>query len=442
MAEGWGRVIVGTRLEKQVSSRFFIVWTDLVTRGLAPGDGVLTVRGKVAHKAANYLIRRFLKTKGDSLLFMDSDCECGEDIIKQFREYEPGFEYDMLQAFYTRRGWPPTPIWLRYDALGRMVETFVTDQGRLEETAVAGTHCCMVRRRVLEAILGDHDPATFEWFSYPRHEEDSDEVSLSHEARALGFKIGATTAIRVGHISEVVTGWETYQDWMSATGRTGLVQRYRDLAALVGRFQDEDPDLVVAKSMDAETDSARRWRELSPTTADEARAYYGDPLNAYLYNLIAWNCTPKYERIIEPLYQVRGSRALVIGPGLGTEADVLLQGGNTVDAYELPGVLHDFLAWRFINSGRFELVDEIPAAGYDALVAVDVLEHIHPAEIAGTLARMAAALRPGGLLLMHAEWDEHAVCPQHYRENYEAVGRWLAANFERTGAYTWLRCDA
>lgn len=441
MAEGWGKVIVGTRLEKQVSSRFFITWTGLITKGLGPGDGVLTVRGKPAHKAANFLIQRFLLSKADSLLFMDSDCDCSEDIITQFRQYEPGWEYDMLQAFYTRRGWPPTPIWLRFDALGRMVETYVTDPDQIDDVAVAGTHCCIVRRRVFEAILGDEDPARFEWFSYKRHADDSDEVSLSEDARRLGFKVGATTAIRVGHLSEVSTGWETYQDYMKWTGRTALVYRYRDLAALVGRFLSEDPNLVVAKSMDGEGDSARRWRNLNPSTPEEVRGFYGDPLNSYLYNLIAWNCTPRYERIIEPLYQVRDSMCLVVGPGLGTEADVLLQGGNRVQAFELPGVLREFVDWRF--QGRVGLLEFYPAwPVYDVAVAVDVLEHIHPAELDGTLAQIAAALKPGGLLVMHAEWDEHAECPQHFRENYDGVGCWLAENFERTGDYTWQKCGA
>ncbi len=69
----WGRICVGTRLEKQVDSRFFKCWTNLVMKGLRKGDGVLVVDDKVAHQASNALAREFLKTDCDTLFMIDSD---------------------------------------------------------------------------------------------------------------------------------------------------------------------------------------------------------------------------------------------------------------------------------------------------------------------------------------------------------------------------------
>ena len=120
MSEGWGRVLIGTRLEKMVSARFLQVWERIMQEGLRQGDAAYSVRGMVAHRASNQLVRVLLESGLDSLLFLDSDAVVDHDIIRQFAEYEPGFEYDVLQAFYPRRGWPPQPIWMRERVGGRV----------------------------------------------------------------------------------------------------------------------------------------------------------------------------------------------------------------------------------------------------------------------------------------------------------------------------------
>ena len=437
MARGWGKILVGTRLEKQVSSRFFQVWTQLITRGIAPGDGVLSVRGKVAHKAANELVRMFLRTGCDSLLFVDSDAVVEPDIVDQFRRYEPGFEYDALQAFYCRRGWPPSAIWMRENALGQMTDIFVTRDDWIEDVDVVGLHCTIVRREVFESMLGDGDAAAFEWFYYPRHREDSEDGAFSGEARGLAFRLGATTAIKAGHISELTTTWDTYRDWLQMTGRDRLVERYRALAGLVAEFVGEDADLVVAKSLNGRELVRQAWERYAPRTPDEVREFYGAADNGYLYDLLQWNCQPMYERLIGPLYEVTWSRALVVGAGLGTEVEALLENkNNRVDVYELPGVLRRFVDWRF--GRRVDLLADWPSMGqYDVVVAIDVLEHVHPNEIERLLRGIDGVLSPGGALVLHTTWGG-ADMPQHY-DNRDVVSRWLDEGYEKEGESLWLR---
>ena len=434
---GWGRIIVGTRLEKAVSSRFFQVWTDIITRGLSQGDGVLSVRGKVAHKAANDLIRMFLSTEADSLLFLDSDADVEHDIIAQFRNYEPGFDYDILQAFYPRRGWPPSAIWFQKDELGNLMEMFITKDEWLSDVAIAGTHCCLVRREVFEAILSDNDPEKFEWFFYPRHAQDSDEIGLSLEASKLGFRIGATTAIKAGHISEITTTWDTYQQYLYFTGQTALIERYTDLAELVGQYTGETVHTVVAKSAAGEAFVREAWERYDPQTPEQVRAFYGAADNGYLYDLVSWNCQPLFERVIAPLYGMAGQRALVIGGGIGTEADVLLNHGcDEVDVYELPGALRDFLAWRF--DGNVNLIDALPdePSCYDVVSAVDVVEHVHPDEVTSFLSGVDRLLRLGGKLVLHTSGPADTQ-PQHY-DHSDKLAAWLQG-YERIGEFLWQK---
>jgi len=286
----------------------------------------------------------------------------------------------------------------------------------------------------------------FDWFSYPRHREESDEASLSRDARALGFRIGATTAIKVGHLSEVATGWQTYIDWMHATGRVKLMERYAKLSTLVGEFLDEDPQLVNAKSLSGARLVADAWNAYNPQTPAQVRAFYGQQDNGYLYDLVRWNCQPMYERLISPLYDINGQHILVLGPGLGTEIEVALEQNCAVTAYEIPGILHEFLAWRFDEIPGYRLCLtphlmgpelDLPPGPYEAVCAIDVLEHIHPTELGDTLNWIAQNLRPGGKLVCHVP-ERYEEIPAHF-DTGGAIAVWLEQNFERIGESLWKR---
>ena len=93
--------MVGTRLEKNIESKFFICWTNLLLGGLRKGDGITVEYGKTADKAANELVRKFLKTECDSILFLDSDAYFDVTWLERFRTLKEGWDYDILQAFHT-----------------------------------------------------------------------------------------------------------------------------------------------------------------------------------------------------------------------------------------------------------------------------------------------------------------------------------------------------
>ena len=433
---GWGKVLIGTRLEKNVSSRFVQVWEKILQTGLRPGDASYSVRGMTAHRAANKLVEVLLtQTDCDSLLFIDSDAVVPPDIITQLCDYEPGFVYDALQAWYPRRGWPPRPIWMKQTALGDWSEWYVTEKDIVDDVDMIGLHCCLIRREVFETMLGDGDPELFHWFFYPRHRVTSEDGAFSEDAKNAGFRLGVTTAIRTGHICELETNWETYIDFLEMTGQKVLLERHAELGSMVSEFLGEDRDMVIAKAMQGSGIVAEKWNEVNPQTPEEARAFYGRRDNGYLYDLLMWESQPYYQRIIGPLYGIHGQHALVIGPGVGTEIDVLLRAGNKVAAYELPGILHDFVAWRF--GDHIKLMDWPPQGEFDAVVAVDVLEHVHPDELPAMLDVIDRVLVDGGLLNMHGTAQTQAH-PMHY-PNGPAVGEWLARGFERLGDSLWAK---
>lgn len=429
----WGRICVGTRLEKQVDSRFFKCWTDLVMRGLRKGDGVIVVDDKVAHAASNEMVRRFLKTNQETLFMLDSDADIGPNFLNEFRDFEGGWEYDLLQAFYCRRGWPPDAIWFKKSFHGDMFIRAVYGEDVTEDVAIIGTHAALIRREVFERLLGDRDPESFDWFYYPRHEKASEDGAFSNEAAAAGFRLGATTHVKAGHISRVTTGWETYQEYLQLSGSNAMIERYQAMLELIGEFTGEDTDMVQSKVLRAAKNVSEAWPH--PQDGSAVRAFYGSANNGYLYDLVAWNFSSLYEQITAPLREYQGKRVLVVGTGLGSEAD-LLAANNQVDCYELPGVLREFGQLRLGDRVAWlsgEAVREAQLDRYDLIVMIDVVEHIHPDEFYETMDFLAGRLRPGGEFYIHTNFGQQDVYPMHY-DHTQRFAKWLERHeLERKG---------
>lgn len=422
-----------------VSARFFQVWTALLKNDLRTGDGALSISGHVAHKAQNECVRHLLKGDWDTLLSLDSDADVTPDFLTQFRDYEAGQEYDVLQAFYVRRGWPPRAIWLKRNSLGQMMEYFIRNPDSVSDVDIAGTHACLIRREVFERMLGDADPAAFEWFWYPRHAETSEDGAFSQAAAELGFRIGATTAVRAGHICEIVTSWETYQEYIQITGRTQLLDRYEWLARQIAEFTGEITEMVIARSTEGIDALRSAWRKANPQTAEDERAFYQTAgAEQYLYELLAWNCQPFYQRILDGMNGIRDCNVLVIGTGLGTEAEHLLNQGCSVTCYDLPSRLREFAQRRLGSQVRW--ADDLAFVGsFDAVVAVDTLEHIHPDEIGEMLGDIGRALGQGGRLYAHNNWAQQDSYPMHH-DNGAVFNEWVAAQrLVRTGEHLWSR---
>jgi SAM-dependent methyltransferase len=424
----WGKIFLGTRLEKSVESRFVQCWSYLVTKGLRPGDTFGVVRGMVAHNALNELVRQFLKSDCDTLLTLDSDADVDPDFVEQFRSLEDGWEYDAFQAFYIRRGWPPAPIWLKRNALGNMTDQFVLSE-KTEDVDIIGTHCAMFRREVFVKALGDNDPDEFDWFYYPRHEKTTEDSAFSRDMLAMGFRLGVTSKVRAKHIASLSLGWETYHDYLRASGRIPLIERYHDIAKSISEFLDEDPNLVIAKALEGADNVRRAWSKQHPKTPGEVRAFYGNEDNGYLYDLLNWNCQPVYQRLLGQLEGTIGKRCLVIGAGLGVEAEYLADNGNVVDVYDLPGILREFCRFRIgdkvgIVPGATLHEAPLPLNGYDVVVAFDVLEHIHPDEFPAFMERIREVMTDNAMLHLHNNWKDGEIYPMHY-DNSAAFERWL-----------------
>lgn len=444
---------------------------------LRQGDRRDIVHSKTMHKAANMLTRAFLETDCDSLGFIDSDAVFGTAALEELRSDPEGWEYDVLQAFTVKRGWPPEPMFLTEMAVQpeseerlrglHLVTNLPIDPDHIYPVAAASLHFTLIRRWVLEAMLEAEGPRFTYWFEYSR--DNGEDITFSANARKVGARLGMTTRLKVGHVSDVVTGWGSMVDYYdrlfayqegeplaSLQRLQGYYEAQRDLAALVAEYTGEDPETVFQKSCSGGWAVADQWRVKQPQSADAVRDFYGTT-PAYFYDLVKWNTTPLFQKLLGQLAGVSGERILEIGGGIGTMTEFLATHGNRIDYYDVPGVLRDFAAWRFQRLEPYfdslvakngddtpyrpiQLIERWEEGVYDRVIAIDVLEHIHPEEIERMLAGIAFALKPGGLLFAHNNWSQQEGAYPFHFDHSDAWAKFLDAHgFQALDAFTWRK---
>jgi SAM-dependent methyltransferase len=436
----WGKICVITRLEKMVENQFVMMWSHLITKGLRPTDTFIIAKDRPAHMAANDAVRTFLKSDCDTAFYLDSDADIGVSFLEEFRSLEDEWEYDILQGFYTRRGWPPEAIWFKRTELGDLMQCLVWKDNHTEDTAMVGLHNTLIRREVFET-LKDLQPEVelkdFSWFYYPRNTNQSEDGAFSNDAINAGFRVGSTTKMKSGHIGRMTSGWETYRQYLDISGINDMWQSYYELVEMVADFTGESYDTVIAKSIKGWEQTRPAYERHDPQNAEEHRAFFGADDNGYLYDLLSWNVSPGYNQIIAPLKDVDGKRVLVVGAGLGSEVEILKE-KNFVDVFEIPGILQEFLVKRFGHTVRYIHTDTLPEAAnfngsgdpygdYDLIVAIDVIEHFHPDEFEETLDAMLAMLKTDGMFYLHNNFREHECMPQAFDLEKE-FDEWCSRN--------------
>ncbi len=205
--------------------------------------------------------------------------------------------------------------------------------------------------------------------------------------------------------------------------------------------------IAAVTSCDPEEARRRMWQEfvvrgssvrkagkalgMTPYVFDDAMAKLYGTSDAFVYELSVWNVN-LLKRSIRSW--VKGWVGKFLGPkqavltwgdGLGFDALSLAEAGHDVTFFDLPGYTNTFAQRMLEASGtRVERVTDpeaLPEAAFDAIVCLDVLEHVPdmPAE----LDRLRRCLKPGGVLIVHAPfYFIHRVAITHLRANRRYSG--------------------
>lgn len=179
-------------------------------------------------------------------------------------------------------------------------------------------------------------------------------------------------------------------------------------------------------------------RRLSPYVWSDGLARFYQQTDAFLYELAVWNCNRIKRRMRRAIRRlIVGSRreeesagraaadVLMFGDGLGFDSLALARDGHRVIYLEPPGMEQEFARRLFERSGvRIRIVSdpgEIRTGGLDAVVCLDVLEHLP--DPPAMIRQMIGWLRPEGRLLVHAPfYMVLPAYPTHLHANRKYAG--------------------
>lgn len=161
---------------------------------------------------------------------------------------------------------------------------------------------------------------------------------------------------------------------------------------------------------------ADMWQERSPQTPQEVLAFY-EECPHYLLDLAKFNMDNRYSLKVYHANRLQG-KIIDFGGGIGTFSLMLASGGREATYVDLPSPHRTFAEWRFERHEApihvASSLQELGAHSYDALVGIDVFEHIHPQELEALVQNIADVLKPGGLLLDVNDFRTTPIHPQHY----------------------------
>jgi SAM-dependent methyltransferase len=174
-----------------------------------------------------------------------------------------------------------------------------------------------------------------------------------------------------------------------------------------------------------------RQRGIVPHVWTDQLVEFYAQTHSFLYESLVWNHTLLKNQvrkwIADFLYNDFGrpAKMLVFGDGLGFESLYFSQAGHNVTYFEVSADCVQFARSIFHSGGVqvriLQRPEEIERESFDVVVCLDVLEHVP--DPPAVVAQLAAALSPGGRMIVHAPfYFVDGVVGTHLRSNMTYSG--------------------
>jgi 2-polyprenyl-3-methyl-5-hydroxy-6-metoxy-1,4-benzoquinol methylase len=182
-------------------------------------------------------------------------------------------------------------------------------------------------------------------------------------------------------------------------------------------------------------DSRREW-EASPRRTPEQVLDFYRSTRSYIFEHIWWHATDVETNsgniaILDCALGQRRRDYLDFGSGVGANAILFAQHGMSVTLADVSQTMLAFARWRLARRGlQAAFIDlnqqGLPKSRFDVVTAVDVFEHL--ARPGVEIARLAASLRTGGLMVFNDGTGPDPERPMHIVSNLYPILRAFRRN--------------
>jgi mycofactocin glycosyltransferase len=231
--------------------------------------------------------------------------------------------------------------------------------------------------------------------------------------------------------------------WTAALCLPGLEDPFESLAVELSEFLGVTVDEAKVRMEGAWQNRAESARAGLPADKDSAslRAYYavqehGLFVSSYWHSLRpdSW-ALHGVAALTDCMQFAEGNCVFEFGHGIGSTGLLFAAHGFRMTMGDVSPAYRDFARYRFrrrgLNADFIDVSSEEPRpATFDAVVSLDVLEHI-PTPIR-ELRRLHAALKPGGVLLLNVVFGRDPSNPEHIlHRRIGVLDRFRGVGFER-----------
>ncbi len=217
----------------------------------------------------------------------------------------------------------------------------------------------------------------------------------------------------------------------------GCLNDFNKIAKWIADLTNQPPETVKTR-LRREFDlpgstvaAAVKSAGITPHVWSDAMADFYNQTDAFLYELVIWNRNQAKAQmrraVANHLAKIadRPLKLLNIGDGLGFDTVALANLGHDVTYFELPGLTQQF-ATRVFEDANLPITiltdpESIPHEHYDALICLDVLEHVPDPQ--NFVAQLVRYIRPMGHLVVNAPFMLiQKANPTHLRANRKHSG--------------------
>lgn len=175
--------------------------------------------------------------EGDWILFIDSDMVWQPNDIATLLETQKKWDLDIVGGLCFQRSEPYQPTLYKYSGLDEWSYTFMEkwDEDAAVEVDATGMAFCLIHRRVFDRILQRFGGESFPDFEERQRfipvpffrwgERLGEDFQFCREAKEAGCRIFVDTAVKVGHVGDMVFNERTF--WQSIISRPPVAEQAR-----------------------------------------------------------------------------------------------------------------------------------------------------------------------------------------------------------------------
>jgi len=366
-------------------------------------------------RARNELVSRALKDNPDYVLFMDTD-NIGDshylDVLVNTLEQTNA---DLVSGLYFSKQKPYYPV-IRYYQNDRYWNISSVKLNTVTPIDGCGMGYCLIRANVFDKLKEPYFKSSYELRDGKPYQL-SEDLYFCRQLLNNKFKMLCDTRVLLKHIGGIIDSSD-YEAFLTIQMR--LNEEKVKFVEDISEFTKESVDDINAKIKQGGRLIGSKWKEQNPQTSKEITNFYKTTPD-YVYDLTNWHFGNRRQfddKLINNLVQSQSKNILDYGGGIGINSHRLCRAGLKVTLADLDSVTLDFAKFRRDKYGlnyKIWCVDteQKPKTKYDAIICLDVLEHLSEVELIKTIDTLISLKSEDCQIIITTNFGKTDLHPMH-----------------------------